>query len=78
MSDEDEVTFGEMSDDDFEQALASVRPAFLDDFHFRELVDLRSYCLHQDHMVNDLSFKLNNRKGKLRKKLKKGSVYGLV
>lgn len=61
-----------------ENSPTKYKPDYLDDFHFRELVDMRNYLICQDHSVNDLSFKINNRKHKLNRRIKKGTVYGMV
>jgi len=50
----------------------------LEDFDFTDVVNMHHYLVSQDHLVNDMKYKLNHRKGKLVKKMKKDKLYGVV
>jgi hypothetical protein len=78
---------GQMSDEDDSISFEELGPLLdlermqlekhMDGLHFAELFDLQSYFIGQAYLVQDMAFKMNNRKGKLNKRYKKGTVYGV-
>lgn len=75
--DDDSINLQEIYDD-AKESLSSGRMFKIDmeDFSFTEIVDLKNYLITKDYLVQDLRYKVNNRRSKLNKRIKKGNLYG--